>query len=86
MAELIRANTSKGTLIVTENNVIIRLAGNERSIARGAISEVRIGLGMFVFVGFLRVLTLTVVGERRSIVLANMKKAKALQVKSILGF
>jgi len=86
MPELIAAQTSKGKLIVTETTVNIRLAGSERTIMRSAINEVRISLGGWYGIGFMRVLTLIVAGEPRPIVLANMSKSKALAVKSILGF
>jgi hypothetical protein len=86
MSDLFTATTSKGKLTITENSVNIRLAGSERTIARAAISEVRISLGPWLVFGFLRTLTLIVAGERRPIVLANMSKSKALAAKSILGF
>lgn len=87
MTDLFTASTSKGKLTITENAVRLRLPGvADRTILRTAITEVRVTLGIWYFFGFMRVLTLIVVGERHPIVLANMRKSKALQARQLLGF
>lgn len=85
--DIVTAQTSKGKLTVTENAIRLKIPGSsERTILRTAITEVRVGLGLWYGFGFLRTLTLVVVGEKRPIVLANMSKKKALEVRSALGF
>lgn len=89
--ELIQANCSGGRITVTQDpagtkKVTIRLPGvGERTIMASAITEIRIGLGLWYFVGFMRNLTLNIMGAA-PLKLNNMSKSKALRVKALLGF
>lgn len=88
--ELTKAQSSKGSVAVIQRDntrlLVIKLVGSERVIAQSSISEIRIGLGLWYFFGFLRVLKIYVVGDLRPLVLANMRKSKAKQIKELLGF
>jgi len=87
MSDMFTASTSKGKLTITENAIRLKIPGSsERTILRSAITEVRIGLGVWYFVGFMRNLTLIVVGEKTPLVLGNMRKSKALEARRLLGF
>jgi hypothetical protein len=83
---LLQATTSLGTLTITPGLVSIRLAGQETAIQRSNIVGVQVSLGMWYFVGFLRVLRIYVNGQNRPVTLKNMRKSKAMAAKSLLGF
>lgn len=87
MTDLFTARTSQGRLTITENAIRLKIPGSsERTILRSAITEVRITLGIWYFVGFTRNLVLIIVGERRPLVLGGMSKSKAQEARRILGF
>lgn len=89
--ELIRAHCSGGRISVSADaagnkRVTIRVIGSgERIFMANAITEVRLGLGFWYFVGFFRTLTFNVPGAA-PIRLRNLRKSKAKAIKSLLGF
>lgn len=82
----ITAKCSQGTITLTPTHLKVKLGYNERIIQRSAITEVSMSLGLFVYYGFLRSLTIYAAGQSVPLKLKNMRKSKALAIKRELGF